>query len=145
MVEFIFLFGWNYSWKSYFSIFVWPVHDVLIHKYLYIQEPPWSSSLLGSPSPWTAHQDHRKERKDCWCLKEAMKSVALLVSVSQFWCLGFKLIVHFVETSATHTCIQFRALRFYIYVVTLEWEAAHFEVCRNLYGLNLFGWDLILL
>jgi hypothetical protein len=34
------------------------------------QEPPWSASLLGCPCPWAAHQDHRQEGKDCWCLQE---------------------------------------------------------------------------
>nr|KJB65871.1 hypothetical protein B456_010G132100 [Gossypium raimondii] len=31
-------------------------------------EPPWAEALLGSSCPWSAHQDHWSQRKDCRCL-----------------------------------------------------------------------------
>ena len=40
--------------------------------YYNAQEPPWAETLLGSPCPRTAHQDNRSQRKDRWCLKEAL-------------------------------------------------------------------------
>ena len=38
----------------------------------FVQESPWSPSLLGSSSARTAHQNHWPQGEDCWCLQEAM-------------------------------------------------------------------------
>ena len=51
----------------------------------FLQEPPWSASLLGPPCPRPAHQDYWQAWKDRWCLKEA---ISYIYQSWPYYCVG---------------------------------------------------------
>lgn len=80
--------------QSIFGISFDPTDEPLT----FMQESPWSSSLLGSPSPWTTHQDNRTKGKDSWCLQEALSlknTITFLYCWPLFHFLNFPILILF--------------------------------------------------
>ena len=54
-------------------------------QFYFLQEPPWSASLLGPPCPWPAYQDYWQAWKDRWCLQEA---ISYIYQSWPYYCVG---------------------------------------------------------
>jgi len=59
-----------------------------------MQQSSRIEALLGSSCSWSAYQDYWPQRKDCWCLEEALSCYVLTWRLDDFEEAYFKLIRH---------------------------------------------------
>lgn len=76
-----------FSWDWWIALW----ENVIL--FIDVQKSPWSASLLGSSSSWTAYKNHWTQGQNCWCLQEAL---SLLFFEFSFFSLKFFRLVSYL-------------------------------------------------